>query len=260
MEILFITGVILLGALISLCFGVLLLTPKFYKPGIIKAAMALGAGALLGAAFFDLLPEAFEQSDAHTALFTALLTGFLLFFVLERSVHWFHHHHDHDHDTQKATSRAHRLLIVLGNVVHNAVDGIAIGAAFAVSFPAGVVTVIAIAAHEIPREVGDFGMLLAKGMRRRNVLLVHIYSSLGTLVAALLVYWLGTGIESITPFLLAAIAGTFLYIAAADIIPDIHEGNPRDANRQSVFLLVGVAIMPFVLWILELLNVHHVHA
>lgn len=253
-ELLVISAVIIAGALCSLLFGALLLTPKFYKPRIIKSAMALGAGALLGAAFFDLLPEAFEESSSYTPLFTATLVGFLLFFVLERSVHWFHHHHDHD--AAKASSKAHRVLLVIGNAVHNAVDGIAIGAAFAASIPTGVVTVIAVAAHEIPREVGDFGMLLGKGMRRRNVLLVHVLSTAGTLIAALLVYLLGTGIASVVPFALAAIAGTFLYIAAADIIPDIHEGSARDANTQSFWLIVGVVIMPIVLWALELLHLH----
>ncbi|MGB4762762.1 MAG: ZIP family metal transporter [Candidatus Saccharimonas sp.] len=255
-ELLFISFVILLGAVASLIVGALLLLPRFYKPGIVKGAMALGAGALLGAAFFDLLPEAFEGSDDVHGLFLWALLGFLLFFVLERSVHWFHHHHDHDRDKAASSSRAHRVLLVLGNVVHNAVDGIAIGAAFAASIPAGVLTTIAIAAHEVPREVGDFGMLLGKGMRRRNVLLVHVLSTLGTLIAALLVYLLGTGIEAMVPFALAAIAGTFLYIAAADIIPDIHEGSAREANRQSFWLLVGVAIMPAVLWVLELFHLH----
>lgn len=253
-ELLFISFVILLGAAVSLVVGALLLLPRFYKPSIVKAAMALGAGALLGAAFFDLLPEAFEGSDDMHALLLWTLLGFLLFFVLERSVHWFHHHHDHDQKT--ASSKAHRLLLVLGNVVHNAVDGIAIGAAFAASIPAGILTTIAIAAHEVPREVGDFGMLLGKGMRRRNVLLVHVLSTAGTLVAAILVYLLGTGVETIVPFALAAIAGTFLYIAAADIIPDIHEGSAREANRQSFWLLIGVLIMPAVLTILEALHLH----
>lgn len=253
-EVLLVTGAVLAGSALSLLFGALLLMPQFYKPAIIKGAMALGAGALLGAAFSDLLPEAFEGSSDFHGLFFAALLGFLLFFVLERSVHWFHHHHDHDQKT--ASSKAHRVLLVLGNVVHNAVDGIAIGAAFVASVPAGVLTTIAIAAHEVPREVGDFGMLLGKGMRRRNVVLVHVLSTLGTLLAALLVYTLGTGVESLVPFLLAAIAGTFLYIAAADIIPDIHEGSAREANRQSFWLLVGVAIMPAVLWVLETLHLH----
>lgn len=248
--------IILLGAAVSLATGALLLLPRFYKPTIIKSTMALGAGALLGAAFFDLLPEAFEESGDFHGLFFATLLGFLLFFVLERSVHWFHHHHDHEGERAATGSRAHRLLLVLGNVIHNAVDGIAIGAAFVASVPAGILTTIAIAAHEVPREVGDFGMLLGKGMRRRNVVIVHILSTLGTLVAALSVYILGTGIEDLVPFLLAAIAGTFLYIAAADIIPDIHEGSAREANRQSFWLLVGVAIMPLVLWVLEALHLH----
>lgn len=253
-EILFISAVVIAGAIVSLLFGSLLLTKRFYKPNIIKGAMALGAGALLGAAFFDLLPEAFGESQDYAALFATVLIGFLLFFVLERSVHWFHHHHDHDKTA--ASSRAHRVLLVIGNAVHNTVDGIAIGAAFAASIPTGILTVLAVAAHEIPREVGDFGMLLGKGMRRRNVLLVHLASTLGTLVAALLVYWLGNGIGHLVPFALAAIAGTFLYIAAADIIPDIHEGSPRDANRQTVWLLVGVAIMPAVLWLLGRIGLH----
>ncbi|HEX6462022.1 MAG TPA: ZIP family metal transporter [Candidatus Saccharimonadales bacterium] len=239
----------LLGSLISLLGGILLLHKRVKREKIMLYAMPFGAGALLGAAFFDVLPEALhevhELGGTEQTILTWALIGFVLFFVMERTVRWFHRHHEH------GEQRSHKTLIVLGDTIHNAIDGVAIGAAFLVSIPTGIVTTLAVAAHELPQEIGDFGMLLGKGMLPRKVLVINILSSLATLVTALLTFWLGASLEALVPLLLAVVAGCFIYIAAADIIPDIHEQPHRQANLQSMFLLIGIATIPLVGLLLE---------
>lgn len=203
-------------------------------------ALPFGAGALLAATFFDLLPEALEGQDARTILIY-VLAGFLAFFVLERSAGWFHRHHEH------AREGAQKSMIIIGDTVHNAIDGIAIGAAFLVSVPFGIVTTLAVAAHEIPQEMGDFGMLLGKGMRARRVVLVNIISAISTLITAGVTYQLGSAdVLPVAP-LLAVTAGFFIYIAAADIIPDIHERPHKTANVQSAMLFTGIVVVAAVI-------------
>ncbi|MBH2007335.1 ZIP family metal transporter [Candidatus Saccharibacteria bacterium] len=228
----------LFGSVISLVGGVYLLYGKWGTQKLQRIAVPFAAGALLAAAFIDLLPEAIEGNDAHL-ISLAVLVSFLVFFLLERTLSWFHHHHEHDHSNP--AQRRNSSLIVIGDTLHNFIDGLAIGASFLVSPATGIVTTIAIAAHEIPQEIGDFGLLLSKGMRRRKVLLVNFMSALATVFAAVMVYGLGGQLPISEPLLLAITAGFFIYIAASDIIPAIHaEPKRRAANLQAVVLLVGV--------------------
>lgn len=222
----------------SLVGGLYLLYGKWGTAKLLRIAVPFAAGALLAAAFLDVLPEALEAGEVKTVLMAAL-GGFLFFFVLERSLSWFHHHHaegeSHSH------SRRNVWLIITGDTLHNLIDGLAIGAAFLISPATGVVTTIAIAAHEIPQELGDFGLMLAKGMRKSRVLLVNILSALVTVLGASLVYGYGGELPIPEWALLAVAAGFFLYIAASDIIPTIHaEPRKRIANLQTAVLIVGV--------------------
>lgn len=227
----------LFGSVISLAGGIYLLYGKWGVKKLQRIAVPFAAGALLAAAFVDLLPHALEGGDAQ-AISLVVLISFLAFFLLERTLSWFHHHHAHE---VVGGHRRNPSLIVIGDILHNFIDGLAIGASFLVSPATGIVTTIAIAAHEIPQEIGDFGLLLSKGMRRRKVLLVNILSALATLVAAVLVYGLGGELPVSEPVLLAITAGFFIYIAASDIIPTIHaEPKRRAANFQAVVLIIGV--------------------
>lgn len=229
----------LCGSVISLIGGIYLLYGKWGTQKLQRIAVPFAAGALLAAAFVDLLPEAMEGSDVHL-ISLVVLVSFLVFFLLERTLSWFHHHHEHG---SEVSVRHHRnsSLIVIGDTLHNFIDGLAIGASFLVSPATGIVTTIAIAAHEIPQEIGDFGLLLSKGMRRRTVLLVNFLSALATIVAAVLVYGLGGELPVSEPILLAITAGFFIYIAASDIIPTIHAEPKRHmANLQAAVLLAGV--------------------
>lgn len=226
------------GSVISLAGGVYLLYGKWGVDRLQRVSVPFAAGALLAAAFVDLLPEAMEGSDTHV-ISLVVLTSFLVFFLLERSLSWFHHHHEHEHANPRY--RRNSSLIVIGDTLHNFIDGLAIGASFLVSPATGIITTIAITAHEIPQEIGDFGLLLAKGMKKRNVVLANLLSALATVVGAVLVYALGGSVPISEPILLAITAGFFIYIAASDIIPTIHaEPKRRTANIQAAVLLLGV--------------------
>jgi len=232
------------GSVFSLVGGFLLLSKKLSVSRVQRVAIPFAAGALLAAAFIELLPEAVEESGALRASAT-ILVGFVLFFTLERFLGWFHHHHAHpDAHPHAHKEKTTRSLIVLGDTLHNAIDGLAIGAAFLVDPAIGVITAIAIAAHEIPQEIGDFGVLLSLGMRRRNVLLVNVASALITVVAAVLVYGFGGAASGLEPVLLALTAGMFIYIAASDLIPTIHnETSSRIANLQTLIFIAGLALV-----------------
>lgn len=242
-QVLFWAGI---GSVFSLVGGLLLVGATAMRTKIIRYALPFGAGALLGAAFLGVLPEALEGHDSHLAILGFALAGFLGFFVLERLLGWFHHHPHHHHETGRqdsARNKVHIYLVVIGDTLHNAIDGVAIGAAFLVDPVVGAATAIAVAAHEIPQELGDFGILLGKGMRPRRVIAVNLLSALATLVTASVTYLLGSAAQIDAAPLLAVAAGFFIYIAASDIIPDIHERPRREGNRQAVMLLIGVAVI-----------------
>jgi zinc and cadmium transporter len=245
MEYLQVLGWALAGSVVSLIGGLILIKSTTKRELFVRYAMPFGAGAMLAAAFLGVLPEAIEGGGVHPTMYYAL-GGFLVFFILERLLGWFHHHH-HDETAQGARDKTHMSLVVIGDTLHNAIDGVALGAAFLVSPAAGVGVALAIAAHEIPQEVGDFGILLGKGMRPRKVVIVNVLSALATVVTALLTFWLGGSFDLQPAPLLAIAAGFFIYVAAADIIPDIHEKPHAEGRVQALMLLVGIVVLAVVI-------------
>lgn len=232
----------LIGGLFSLVGGVLLLSREKTAQAMAKYATPFAAGVLLAAAFTDLLPEAFHKSADSPDILQWALFGILGFFMLERFLRFFHHHHEHE-----GKEKASNSLIIIGDTMHNALDGIAIGAAFLISPPTGIVATIAVAAHEIPQEIGDFGILLSNGMKRLNVLLVNVISALATTVLAVTTYGLGDRANFPVAELLAITAGFFIYVASSDIIPEIHE--KKSSTRidwRPWLLLLGAAFVLFV--------------
>jgi zinc and cadmium transporter len=228
------------GSVVSLIGGLYLLYGKWGVAKLQRLSVPFAAGALLAAAFFDLLPEALDGSSSHDVL-TITLVGFLFFFVLERSLSWFHHHHEEADEHSHVLGRRNAALIVIGDTIHNFIDGLAIGASFLVSPATGIVTTIAIAAHEIPQEVGDFGLLLSKGLSKRRVLWINFMIAVITIIGAALVYGMGGFFPIPNEYLLGSTAGFFIYIAASDIIPTIHaEPRRRVANVQTAVLIFGV--------------------
>lgn len=240
--------VILIGSVISLTGGATIFLSKKHRVRAITLALPFGAGALLAAAFFDLLPESFELAEPRSLLLWAL-AGFLVFFVLERTASWFHHHHDHLLGTKNESQNT---MVMIGDLLHNTIDGIAVGAAFLANPTTGVITVLAVSAHEIPKELGTFGILLSRGWKDKKVLLANMLTAIGTLAAASLTYLLGTDSGLPIAQLLAITSGMFIYIAASDIIPDIHEQPRNIGTWQAVVLLGGVA---FVAVVINLLGV-----
>lgn len=241
----------LLGSVISLIGGLLLLFKEKYTLKISHFLSAFAAGTLLGAAFFDLLPEA-EEASGETNIFLWTAVGIVIFFLLERVIHWYHHHQYSSSDNE--SKRSIVPLIIIGDSVHNFVDGIVIAATFLVSIPLGIVTTFAVIAHEIPQEIGDFGILLHKGLKRKKIILINVVSAAVSLVGALLAYSLGDSIENFLPIMLALSAGFFIYIALSDLIPEIHNEEKRViAFIETLLLLFGVGIIYFLVNLLE----HH---
>lgn len=230
----------LVGSVFSLVAGVLLLMKKVSLNVVQRIAIPFAAGSLLAASFLDLMPEAYERGEPSTIAMT-MLVGFLVFFALERFLGWFHHHHSHEDGRSVHPTIS---LLVIGDTLHNFIDGLVIGAAFLIDTPTGIVVTLAIAAHEIPQEVGDFGLMLSYGMSRKAVFGVNLLSALATVVAALAVVAVGGSVQALEPYLLAIAAGFFVYIAASDIIPTIHaEPSHKIANYQTAILVGGVVVV-----------------
>lgn len=230
----------LIGGVFSLIGGVLLLWRKRSAKAVAEYATPFAAGGLLAAAFLDLLKEGLEMGEAGTVL-QWTLAGLLVFFLLESLLTWFHHHHEHEGKKHTDPTVS---LIVIGDTVHNFIDGAAIAAAFLVSVPTGIVTTVAVAAHEIPQEIGDFGLLLNKGMKRAQVLWTNVISALATTVAAIIFFQLGQDNDQLIMALLGLTAGFFIYIAVSDIIPSIHDStSKRSLNIKSLLLLLGVLVV-----------------
>ena len=224
-----------------------LLLPEQTRAKLIPWLLSYATGTLLATALLAILPEALEHASAGATL-QMILAGIVFFFLLEKFVLWHHCHHrecEIDHPNISAGS-----LIIVGDGLHNFVDGVLLAATFLTSVPLGIATGLAVIAHEIPQEVGDFALLLHSGYSRRKALLVNIGSGLTTIVGALLGYAalpIVTGALSPT---LALAAASFLYIAMVDVIPELHNRvSIRDGLYQSVVLLGGigtVALLTFL--------------
>ncbi|MBI4149192.1 ZIP family metal transporter [Candidatus Woesearchaeota archaeon] len=203
---------------------------------ITPVIVGFAAGALLGAVFFDLLPEA-GKLESGTAF---VLGGIVLFFIIERFIHW-HHCHDKECDMRK---EAVGYLNIIGDAVHNFIDGAIIAAAYLVDASLGLVTTIAIAAHEIPQEIGDFGILVHSGFSRMKALLYNFLSALSAVAGALLALWAASAVAGAIPFLIALAAGGFIYIAVADLLPELHkETSTRRVVMQLIFFLMGIIVI-----------------
>lgn len=251
----------LIGSVFSLIGGIILLHKEKLTLKYSHFLAAFAAGTLLGTVFFDLFPEAIHESEnliiegkGSIDIFMWALFGILGFFILERFVHWFHHHqHEYEEQLVKPTIP----LIIIGDSVHNFIDGVVIAATFLVSIPLGIVTTLAVAAHEIPQEIGDFGILLHKGLGKKKVILVNLLSALTAMIGALITFWIGESIESSLPILLAITAGFFIYIAASDLIPEIHHENRKGfATIETSLMFLGVATIYIFTILLEGFGAH----
>lgn len=221
-------------SLLSLSGGILLTWKKLFTERLSAYLVGFAAGVMLTTAFADLLPEAVESSADQNIFFYGLL-GVVVFFLLERFVLWFHHH-------DQAHTKPSVYLILVGDGLHNFFDGIAIAATFLSNPGLGVITTLAIAAHEIPQEIADFGILISGGMKRSKALFYNFLSALTALFGAVVGFYYLERLEGITPIFLIFTAGVFIYIACSDLIPDLHQ----DFKKQKKWLTT----IPFIIGIL----------
>jgi len=202
--------------------------------------ISLAVGALLGDAFIHLIPEAFGTSSNATATGVLTILGILLFFILEKVLHWHHHGEDANENHIHPIGR----LILFSDGVHNFLDGIIIAASFMVSIPVGIATTIAVTLHEIPQEIGDFAILLHSGYTRRRALVLNFLSALTAFVGALVFFVFGTLSESLVGYSLPLAAGGFIYIALTDLIPELHKTKQaKHSFYQLAAVLLGVFAM-----------------
>ena len=232
------------GSVVSLIGGILLaLRKKAFTHEQSLLLISFAAGVLLSTAFFDLLPEA----GADLSLGGVLL-GIIFLFLLEKFL-WYHHH-DEEHKGHKRTP----ILITVGDTVHNFIDGVVIAGTFMVAPAIGIVTALAVAAHEIPHEMADFGVLLSKGWGRKKVIMVNLASAGASLLGAVLMYSFGGRIEGILPILLSFSGGMFIYLACSDLIPELHHGHEEKKSETLAQLVVfgmGVVVVWGLIRILE---------
>ena len=234
-----------LGSIGALLGGIVLLSKEKFAIKISHFLASFAAGVLLGTAFFELLPEALHEGEEQGIdIFFWALIGIVIFFLIERFIHWFHHHEGYHDETETKTTLP---LIIFGDTMHNFLDGIVIAATFMISIPLGITTAIAVFAHEVPQEIGDFGLMLHKGMRKGKIILVNVLSSAAALLGAIITFSLGETLEKYIPILVALTAGFFIYIAASDLIPEIHhERRKNHVIAQTLLLLFGVLLIWFV--------------
>jgi len=204
---------------------------------ILLVLIGLSAGALMGGAFLHLLPEAVEKSTGLN-VYLFVLVGFILFFLIEKVLHWRHCH--------KGGCDVHTFhyMNLVGDSIHNFIDGLIMAASFVVSIPLGITTTIAIATHEIPQEIGDFGVLLYGGFSKKRAIMLNFVVALTAVLGGIVGYFVSNLIENIVVFILPFAAGGFIYIAATDLVPEIRK--ELDMKKYMATLLVficGILIM-----------------
>jgi zinc and cadmium transporter len=266
---LWIIGFSLIGGLLSVMVASsFLLLSNDARNVAVPHLVSFAIGSLLGASFLGLIPHAMEHEyaiDPHSIGLTLLL-GLLTFFLLEKMVLWRHCHIDHceghlpeldqdesnhehqpaQHNHQDNKNKAAGTLILIGDTIHNFVDGILIAAAFMTDTHLGIVTALAIAAHEIPQEVGDFVILLHSGFSRKKALYYNMLSSLGTVVGALLAYFTLSDMQQLLPYILIVAASSFIYVAVADLIPGLHHKTKISETLQQISLIAAGTLFIYV--------------
>ncbi len=246
------------GVLSVLAASVFLLLPEEKRNRILPHGISFAIGALLTVAFWGLIPHAFEevQPDRIQLLSGTILAGILSFFILEKLLIWRHCHSGsceaHGDESQSHSHQDHEhhsagVLIIVGDSIHNFVDGVLIAAAFLTDVQLGIVTSLAVAAHEIPQEVGDFAILLQSGFSKGKALFYNVMSSLTTVIGGVLAYFSLENLHDILPYFLVLASSSFIYIAVADLIPSLHKKTELKASLQQIALILAGVLLIFSL-------------
>ena len=244
------------GVLSVMAAAVFLLLRDHHRNAVLPHGISFAIGALLAVAFWGLIPEAFAKvrPEQFQSLSATILAGILGFFVLEKLLIWRHCHygsceahgdeghgdeHAHGHSHGHGNAQSAGALIILGDSIHNFVDGVLIAAAFLTDVQLGIVTSLAVAAHEIPQEVGDFAILLDSGYSRGKALFYNILTSLTTVLGGVLAYFSLEDLHDSLPYFLALAASSFIYIAVADLIPSLHKKTDMKTSLQQIALIAA---------------------
>ena len=214
---------------------------------ILFVLVAFSAGSILGAAYFDLLPEALELVE-ESSVFVYITLGFVLFFFLERFIYWYRGHgHEADISDQiaeKAATKRFAYLNLVGDGIHNFIDGMVIAVSYLIGFPVGLATTIAVIFHELPQEIGDYGILVYAGFKRNRALLLNFVVALAVVVGGVFAAFFIETVQALTGLLIALSAGGFIYLAASELVPELHK--ERDFKRsvvQFAIFMLGIVLI-----------------
>jgi len=228
-----------LASIVSLILvSALVLHKSFHK--ISFSLVSFAAGALLATGFLDTFKEA--VAIAGNAVFLWTLVSIAVFFIVER-IFLLLHHHDH-HEENKEQLKMPASFLIFGDALHNIVDGASIAASFLAAFPLGVITTTAVFVHEIPHELGDFGILIHKGWGRKKAIVFNGLSGLAAILGAVFTFYLGSHFKLVIPVLLSIATGNFIYLSATDLLPEIHHRtDKKEAIYHSLLFLLGIVLI-----------------
>lgn len=240
MNLIWALGASIVVSLISFVGVISLLLKENLLNKILLLLISFSAGALIGGAFLHLIPEAVEKSGHSNEVYLFVIVGFILFFVLEKYLHWRHCH--------KGKCEIHMFTYInlVGDGIHNFIDGLIIGSSFMVNVSFGLTTTFAIVMHEIPQEIGDFGVLVYGGLNKNKALFYNFLSALTAVLGTAIGYALANTSDVFLKLLMPVAAGGFIYIASCDLIPELHkEQNLKKATLSMAVFILGVAFMYF---------------
>lgn len=231
---------VILVSLLSLLGALFLIVKRSVIMKAMSPLLALSSGILIGSAFFDLLPEGIELLG--TKSLTYVVGGILTFFTLEKLMRW-HHHVEGDHPHEDKPTKSVGYLSLLGDAMHNFIDGVIIGSAFLVSVPLGISATLAVMAHEIPHEMADFTILLHSGFTNKKALLYNFLSATTAIAGTFTVLAVSQVEVSLIPYLIPFAAGNFLYIAMSDLLPALHKHDSRRSSILHIVLLIAGTLL-----------------
>lgn len=208
--------------------------------------ISLAIGALLGDAFIHMIPEAFRSELSSSVIGILIIIGILIFFVVEKFIHWHHHGEDKEEDHIHPVGK----LVLFTDGFHNMIDGVIIGASFLVSIPVGIATTIAVILHEIPQEIGDFAVLIHSGYTKRRAIWLNFFSALASFLGLIFIFVFGNIIQNSVVWFVPIAAGGFIYIAVADLIPELHKTKSiKHSIIQLCIIMAGVLSMLALLFL-----------
>jgi zinc and cadmium transporter len=236
LDFLYVVGASIAAGVLSLLVAVILVQKASWASHLIRLGTPFAAGVLLIASFRDLIPHGIE--DKGSVVLNATLIAIIIFFLIEKGFKSFHHHHEEDLENNRNSSQG--WLFLIGSVFHNVIDGIALGSAFLIDSGTGIIATIAIIAHNIPLEVGEFGLQLKSGFSKKQTITRNLLASSTLLIGAIFAFHIGSFVELPLGFIYGGIAGFFIYIALSDIVPTIHSSESKRYGLQTGFLILGL--------------------